>query len=93
MRRTRKPVGQAGIALLVIGVLLYITAMVLSQSQPVTAMNIVFLGTMIYLPGSFMAVSHYNYVRGSGMYLTIMVSRVIFATALMVTLVSVMRAS
>ncbi len=79
MRQSRKEVGYGGIALIGIGIVLTLIGAVVAGSNPGIGMLLVFAGISVYVPGGFLAVSHYGYSRGSKLYLLISMSRGLIA--------------
>lgn len=89
VKRSSKLVGQVGFALCGLGVLCAIMAAVTSRSNPALAPWLIAGGMFIYLPGGLAVVAAFGYSRGSKPYLAMMIMRIIFAFAVMLSLIGI----
>lgn len=87
MRRTSKTIGLMGTIMVLAGLCMAWVGALISRDQSSSAMAILFGSSLIYIMGGMLAVSHYNYQRGSPIYLLIMLGRLAFAAAAVITLV------
>lgn len=72
---------------MLLGLLLAIGAAVISKSDQGTAIPMLLVSSFVYIMGGMLAVSHFDFRRGSPAYLGIMLSRMAYALAAVITLV------
>ena len=87
MKASRKEIGVLGIVLVLVGLLVAISGAVLARTQPGVALMLVFGGSVFYIPGGLLAVSHFGYQRGTRIYLFITFTRMVYALAAVITFV------
>lgn len=88
MKRTRKEVGVAGVAGLVLGMLFSVASAVMARTHPDTSLLLLFAAFSFHIPGGFMAVSHFGFHRGTKIYILVMFARSLMAIAAVLGFVS-----
>ena len=87
MKRTNKSVGLTGAGMILLGLALVWYGVAVAKSNPNIALPLLFGSSFLYIMGGMLAVSYYDFRRGSPTYLWIMLSRMTYAAAAVLIMV------
>lgn len=87
MKRTNRTVGLLGAVMIAFGLILAWSAVAIAKSNSGLALGLVLGSSFVYILGGMMAVSHFDFKRGTTVYLLISLGRLAYAGAAVLTLV------
>ncbi|MBL8060509.1 MAG: hypothetical protein JNK63_07335 [Chthonomonas sp.] len=89
MKRTNKTVGLVGAGMILVGLIASWFAVAISRSNPAIALGFLFGSSLVYIIGGVLTVSHFDFRRGTKVYLVISLSRLVYACAAVLTMIGV----